>query len=130
VSDDVPTPGGALEYAVLVALWEAGPLSARQVHERVGLPVGLVHTTVTRVLDRLQAKGLIERWRESGVFVYRNRVERALVDRARMSKTLGGLLGEAPRPALASLVDAIESIDPDLLEELALVVEARRRSRR
>jgi hypothetical protein len=40
-----PLPGGKLEYAVLVALWESGPLSAPEVHDRVGVPLDLVYTT-------------------------------------------------------------------------------------
>lgn len=130
VDDDVPVPGGNLEYAVLVALWNAGELTARQLHERVGERLGLVYTTTTKVLERLHLKGLVERSRQEKVFLYRACAARPAVDRARMSKTLGGLFADEPRPALASLVEAIESMDPALLDELALAVDARRRSRR
>ena len=122
-------PGGSLQYAVLVALWEAGPLSARDVHERVGAPLNLVYTTTTKVLERLHAKGLVDRRRKHKLFLYRACVERPAVDSARISRTLGGLRAEEPRPALAALVDAIESIDPALLDALALAIESRRRSR-
>ncbi len=122
-------PNGSLQYAVLVALWDAGPLSARDVHDRVGVPLKLVYTTTTKVLERLHGKGLIDRRRRNKVFLYRACVERPAVDRARISRTLSGLLGEQPRPALAALVDAIESIDPALLDGLAEAVESRRRSR-
>jgi predicted transcriptional regulator len=129
VDEQSPLPGGHLEYAVLAALWEAGRLTARQMHDRVGGPLGLAYTTTTRVLDRLHAKGLVERRRRHNVFVYRSSVARSTVDRARLSKTLGQMLGGAPRPALASLVDAIAEIDPSLLDELARMVETRRRAR-
>ncbi|MCM3880014.1 MAG: BlaI/MecI/CopY family transcriptional regulator [Vicinamibacterales bacterium] len=115
---------------MLVALWNERRLTARQVHDRVGVPLNLVYTTTTKVLDRLHAKELVERRRSGKIFVYRASATRPNVDRARMSRTLGGWLGEEPRPALASLVDAIESIDPSLLDDLAQVIEARLRSRR
>ena len=124
-----PVPGGSLQYAVLVALWDAGPLSAREVHDRVGVPLKLVYTTTTKVLERLHSRGLVDRRRKNGVFLYRPGVERPIVDGARISRTLGGLLLEQPRPAMAALVEAIESIDPALLDELARAVESRRRSR-
>ena len=127
---DLPLPGGSLEYAVLGALWDLGTGSARDVHDRVGEPSGLVYTTTAKVLDRLLAKGLVARDRAGKAFVYRPKVERAAVERARAETTVNRLLGDTPRPAIASLVDAVESIDPDLLDELASVVSARRRSRR
>lgn len=126
---DASIPGGKLEYAVLAAVWELGSASARQVYDRVGAPLGLVYTTTARVLDRLQAKGLISRDRTGKGFVYQARVARREVDRARLSQALSQMLAEQPRPALASLVDAIEAIDPHLVDELARAVEARRRSR-
>jgi predicted transcriptional regulator len=129
LADRDPIPGGNLEYGVLVALWEAERLTARQIHERVGVPLGLGYTTTTKVLERLCSKGLVDRRRRDNVFVYRTTTPRATIDRARISRTLGGLFGDGPRPAVASLVEAIESIDPALLDELAAAIEARRRAR-
>src|ERR1041385_7552698 len=40
-----PLPGGKLEYAVLVGVWEGGTVTVRELHERVGAPLGLVYTT-------------------------------------------------------------------------------------
>lgn len=129
MDDDRSLPGGKLEYAVLAALWEGGVATARDVHERVGLPLGLVHTTTARVLDRLQAKHLVAREKIGRCFGYRAVAARPEIDRARLSQALSGFLTRAPSPAMASLVDAIESIDPALIDELARAVDLRRRSR-
>jgi BlaI family transcriptional regulator, penicillinase repressor len=130
VTDDASAvPGGKLEYAVLVALWELGPLSGRDIHQRVGVPLGLVYTTTAKVLDRLHLKGLVGRQRRGRVFVFEALAPRASVERARAVKTLSGLFGEKARPALAALVDAVEAIDPRLLDDLAHAIEARRRTR-
>jgi BlaI family transcriptional regulator, penicillinase repressor len=129
VDDDQSIPGGKLEYAVLAAVWDLGAATAREVYDRVGAPLGLVTTTTARVLDRLQAKGLVTRDKVGKSFAYRARVARREIDHVRMSRALSGLLSQEPRPALASLVDAIEAIDPKLIDELASAVEARRRSR-
>jgi predicted transcriptional regulator len=129
VIDDPVLPGGALEYAILKVIWDHGALSAREIYQRAGAPQGLALTTITRVLDRLSAKGLIERWRGIRSFSYRARVDRSTVDSARVRRLLAGMLDARPRPALATLVQAVEEIDPSLLEVLAKAVDARRRSR-
>jgi predicted transcriptional regulator len=122
-----PAPGGKLEHAVLVALWEGGEISAPEVHERVGVPLDLVYTTTTKVLDRLHGKGLVERRPHGKTFLYVATAERPATERARISKLLDAILGAAPRPAIATLVDVVAAVDPALLDELSRQVEARRR---
>jgi BlaI family transcriptional regulator, penicillinase repressor len=41
----IPVPGGDLEHAVLLVLWELGEASAPDIHRRVGEPNGSVYTT-------------------------------------------------------------------------------------
>lgn len=123
-------PGGDLEYAVLVALWDMGSASTRDVHGRVGEPEGLVYTTTAKVLDRLHLKGLVSRERSGKAFLYRPAVERDAIERARTARAVSGLLGTEPKPAIATLVDAVEDVSPDLLDELARAVATKRRSRR
>jgi BlaI family penicillinase repressor len=122
-------PGGELEYAVLSKLWELGSATAREIHAQVGEPAGLVYTTTAKVLDRLHAKRLMTRERKGIAFIYRPRVARTVVDAARARVFLTRLLGPAPRAAMATLVEAAESLDPVLLDELAQAIAARRRSR-
>jgi predicted transcriptional regulator len=114
---------------VLGALWSLGAASTRDLHACVGEPRGLAYTTVAKVLDRLHRKGLVSRGRLGKAFVYRPRVKRTTVQRARAMELLGRLLGSEPGSAMATLVNAVESLDPELLDELAQKVEARRRSR-
>lgn len=123
-------PGGALEYSVLACLWRLGSASAREVYEQVGAPQRLVYTTVAKVLDRLHAKRLVTREKQGKAFRYAPAVPREQVERARARTALSSLLGDDPRPAVVGLVHAVESLDPDLLDELARAVNARRRSRR
>jgi len=122
-------PGGDLEYAVLAKLWELGSASGREIHTHVGVPQGLVYTTIAKVLDRLHAKRLVTRERKGIAFVYRPRVARAVIEAARARELLARLLGPAPHSAAARLVDAVESLDPQLLNELANAIAARRRAK-
>jgi BlaI family transcriptional regulator, penicillinase repressor len=125
----VRLPGGELEYAVLFSVCELGAASARDVHLHVGEAAGLVYTTIAKVLDRLHVKGLVARKRKGMAFVYRPRTTRRTVELARARLSLSKLLGPAPRPAVATLVEAMESLDPGLLDELERAVAARRGAR-
>ncbi len=122
-------PADELEYAVLAKLWELGNASVRELHDKLGGPQGLVYTTTAKVVDRLRDKGLIQRQPRGNAFVYRPRVAREEVERARARNAVGRLLGSSPRAAVAALVEAVDAVDPALLDELERAVAARRRSK-
>lgn len=124
-----PPPLGALEHAVMTALWQLDNPTARDIHRVVGEPSGLVYTTTAKVLDRLYAKGFVARKRVGRAFVYRPKLGRDRVERARTRESLNRILGSDPLPALANLVEAVEALDPELLDALSLVIEARRKAR-
>jgi predicted transcriptional regulator len=111
----------------MAVLWELGSSSVREIHERVGEDDGLVYTTTAKIVDRLHAKRLVTRQRVGLAFVYRPAIRRATVDRFRVRAVLDRMLGTEPRPAIATLVDAIATIDPDLLDDLAREIRRRRR---
>ncbi|SRR5579885_928554 len=124
-------PADDLEYAVLAELWQLGTASVRELHERLGEPQGLVYTTTAKVIDRLRDKGLIQRQQkgQGHAFVYRPRVAREEVERARARNAVSRLLGSTPHAAVAALVEAVDAVDPALLDELERAVAARRRSK-
>jgi predicted transcriptional regulator len=123
-------PADELEYAVLAKLWDLGAASVRELNEQLGEPEGRVYTTTAKVIDRLRGKGLIQRQRRGKAFVYRPRVARPEVEKARAQQAVSRLLGATPHAAVAALVDAVDAFDPQLLDELERAVNARRRSKR
>ena len=120
---------GEQEHVVLQAVAALGPCTVRQVFERVGQPEGLAYTTLATVLERLFGKGVVTRELEGKAFVYRATRKTGALERGRAQSLVRKLLGPGPSPAVASLVDAVESVDPALLDRLAEEV-ARRRGRR
>jgi predicted transcriptional regulator len=122
-------PADDLEYCVLATLWKLGSASVRDLHELSGRPEGLVYTTTAKVIDRLRAKGLIERQRNGKFFVYRSTIAPEEVERARAVAAITRLLGPKPHAAMAALVDAVDAVDPGLLDELERAVAAQRRSK-
>lgn len=111
------------------ALWDLGTATTREIHARVGEPSGLAYTTTATVLDRLHEKGCCSRLRLGKAFSYRPEIPRELVDRTRAHETVTRLISDDPVPAIACLVEAIESLDPALLDELARQATARRKVR-
>lgn len=129
MTSPIRLPGGDLEYEVMAKLWELGSASVRELHAQVGEPKGLVYTTIAKVLDRLHVKRLVARERKGSTFIYRARVGRDAIDSARARAFLTRLFGSSPRSAVATLVDAVEALDPILIDELAEAIASRRRSK-
>jgi len=124
-------PSDDLEYDILGRLWELGEATVRQLHDLLEHGDGLAYTTTAKVIDRLREKKLIERYPSGKAYVYRPRVAREDVESARARKAVSRLFGESPAPhaAVAALVDAVDAVDPKLLDELERIVSARRRSK-
>ena len=123
-------PADELEYAVLLKLWELGTASVRDLHEHFQQSDGLVYTTISKVIDRLRGKGLIRRTRHGKAFVYTAKVDRQNVERARAQDVVSRLLGPTPHAAVAALVDAVDAVNPQLLDELERAVAAHRKAKR
>ncbi len=115
-----------LQIEVMRALFDLGPATVRQVHERVGVARGLAYTTIGTVIERLHAKGSLRRARDGRGYLYEAVGQRAEVERSRAGAALERLLGPKPQASVAALVDALYEIDPGLLDELDREVAARR----
>lgn len=121
---------GDQEHEILRAVWQLGDCTVRQVYERVGVPRGLAYTTVSTVLDRLQKKGFVSRARVGKTLMYRATKRESVVQKTRMRSFVDRIFGEDPEPAVAQLVDAVETYDPELLDRLSKEIAVRRRLRR
>lgn len=122
-------PGGDLERALLNALWSRQEATARDLYEDVSPPRGIVYTTVAKVLDRLVDKGVVRRRRLGRAYTYRAVARREDTQRAMARGFIEQLADGGPRPAIAALVGALEDVSPDLIDELASELKARRRRR-
>lgn len=58
------------ELDVLKLFWRDGPQSARAVHDQIGPQLGWASSTTRTVLERMCAKGLLERRELEGVAVF------------------------------------------------------------
>src|SRR5262249_31155231 len=112
-------PSDDLEYDILTMLWECGSATVPALHDQLSERQELAYTTTAKVVDRLREKQLIERRHHGKTFVYQPRVAREEVENARARKVVSRLFGASPAPhaAVAALVDAVDAVDPKLLDE-------------
>lgn len=112
-----------LERRVLDTLWQGGTWSVREVHEAVG--DGLAYTTIATVLDRLHAKGRVQREKEGVAWRYHATRTREQA----LAAEVGRVMQRAERasePLLVAFLDEVEQVDPEALDRLEALIRARR----
>jgi predicted transcriptional regulator len=118
---------GPFEQQVLQKLWSQGSATVREL-----LADGKIHqayTTVMTTMDRLYKKGLLVRVAEGRAFRYTPRHTPEELQRVTALESIRQLLGsgDASSLPLSYLVEAVSSHDAQLLDELQLLVERKRR---
>jgi predicted transcriptional regulator len=118
---------GPFEREVLQKLWSQGSATVREL-----LADGKIHqayTTVMTTMDRLYKKGLLDRVAEGRAFRYTPRQTPEELQRVTALESIRQLLGssDASSLPLSYLVEAVSSHDAQLLDELQLLVERKRR---
>jgi predicted transcriptional regulator len=120
-----PTPA---EVEILGVLFDRGPSTVREVHERFGTERSVGYTGVLKLLQNMHAKGLVNRSQDGQAHVYEAR------EPARMKRQLLGDLvqrvfaGSASQLVLHLLED--EKATPEEIEEIQqMLARHRRRSK-
>ena len=122
-------PLGSLEERLMHILWKAGPLSVREVNQRLG-EQSLAHTTVMTTLDRLFKKGLLSRTKDGVAYLYSAALSRDAYQQRLVESTVSGLMSKTSDavPVLAAFVDAAAEMDEENLGKLEALIAERRRS--
>ncbi|MDT0436140.1 BlaI/MecI/CopY family transcriptional regulator [Streptomyces sp. NPDC005840] len=108
-------PAGELEAGVLAALWAAGaPLTPAAVQLELG--TGLARTTVTTILTRLHAKGVVTRARSGRGYAYAPAQDAPGLTARRMHAELDK--DDDRSTVLARFVSDLSPEDEDLLRDL------------
>lgn len=117
---------GELEERLMAILWEAAPLSVREVKGHLRRSK-LAYTTVMTTLDRLYKKGLLARTKSGLAFVYQPAIDRAEYQRRVVHAALAPLLEQGAGPVLAAFVDVAAGSDTENLDHLERLIAARRK---
>lgn len=121
---------GDLEGRVMEAVWKLGSATVTEVQANLaGATAKLAYNTVKTVLARLHEKGYLRRRKEGRAFRYlpsRSR-EEFLAEVSR--NVFSGLAEDLSGSVAAAFVDGLAPHEVEALEELARVIEERRRKR-
>jgi predicted transcriptional regulator len=110
------------ELEILKALWELGPASVREVHERLS-PQGQTHfNTIQTLLRIMEDKGLVEHRAVGRTFIYTPRHTREQVTRRFLNKVFDGSLDQL----VLSLLQDEDTSAEELKELERLIARARR----
>ena len=121
---------GPLERQLLEALWSRGNATVRELCEDENITQA--YTTVMTTLDRLYKKRFLDRVAEGRAFRYTPRQSPDELKRVAVVEGIRQLLGSGDSSSLplSYLVEAVSEHDTDLLDELQLLVERKRRELR
>lgn len=122
---------GRLETLVMDCLWRSDEaMSVREMAQRLNGP--WAYTTLMTTLDRLFKKSLASREPLGRAFVYRARLSRTDLGVQALKTAVSDIdAGTGTRElALAALVDALESRDPEWLDSLDRLVREKKRALR
>ncbi|HEY2784170.1 MAG TPA: BlaI/MecI/CopY family transcriptional regulator [Fimbriiglobus sp.] len=119
---DRPADATDAELAVLRHLWDHGTRTRRQLTDAVYPGGGPAHyTTVQKLLERLEAKGLVAAVPGEGVRRFSAAVERDALIRTRLRDVADKLCDGSVAPLLMNLVGTGTVSEADLAELRALV---------
>lgn len=118
---------GPLERQLLQELWSRGSATVRELVE--GGKITQAYTTVMTTLDRLYKKRFLDRVAEGRAFRYSPRQTPEELRRGAALEGIRQLLGSSDESSLplSYLVEALSAHDAQLLDELQLLVERKRR---
>jgi BlaI family transcriptional regulator, penicillinase repressor len=125
-TDDTPYLG-PFEQQLLRELWSRGTGTVREVLD--GGKIHQAYTTVMTTMDRLYKKGLLDRVPEGRAFRYSPRVTPEDLRRSAAKSGIRDWLAsvDAGVLPLSYLVDTLGTHDAQLLDELQILIERKRR---
>jgi predicted transcriptional regulator len=108
---------GALEAEVMDAVWEIGSPTVSEVCDRLGTAAN--YKTVMTVMNRLVDKHALRRHRDRRAYRYSAAESRATFEERVSRQVVEGLLAEFGDLALAHFLDALDTVEPQLIERLS-----------
>lgn len=126
---DLPAPTPS-ELRILHCLWNEGPMTVREVHDRLGVVADLSYTTILKQLQIMYEKGLVKRDTGQRAHVFfptstREQTQKRMLDDF-TSRVYGGSTSRLVLQALGMSRPA----NPQELEEINRLIQGLRKSQK
>jgi predicted transcriptional regulator len=106
------------ELDVMKILWDAGKLAAREVHETLAERTGWSYSTTRTVLDRMVAKGLVDRHSFHGLYLYQAAISRPRGLARQVQHFAERVLGTDWAPVVSLFAES-QALSEEEIEELS-----------
>jgi len=120
-------PLSRAEWSVMKTVWDRGEVIVRDVLDALAKERGWARNTVRTMLERLVAKGYLERRQIGSLDLFRAKVRRARAVKEAMRDFADRVLDGAIAPFVTYLIES-RDIDPDELEALQKALSQKKRS--
>lgn len=120
---------GALQYAIMRVLWDAGEASVSQVYEALPTEHRRALTTIATMLTKMEKKGVVSHRSEGRQFIYVPTVEEAEVQNTMVNELTERAFGGDPVALVAHLLEA-DDIDRSELARLSELIAEHKRAAR
>jgi predicted transcriptional regulator len=111
------------ELDLLKLFWRDGPMTARQVHERIGPQLGWAPSTTRTLLERMCGKDLLERRTAKGLAVFAARQSKVDVLGRALRKFARDVL-EIEGPLNAKAFTGSQLLSDEEIDELQALLDA------
>ena len=115
----MPTDG---ELAILHVLWDQGPCTVRQVHERLSRKTGTGYTTTLKLMQLMAEKGLVARDKSQRTHVYRPRVSEEPTQRRLVGELLDKAFGGSAQKLMVRALSA-RKVSPEELAKIRQMLD-------
>jgi predicted transcriptional regulator len=116
---------GELELHVLRLVWQQQPCTERQITDRIQQERPLARTTVLKTIQRLEAKGLLERLPGKGPVQFRASMQQQNVLSALIGRFVESVLGGNAEPLVAYLAgsEKLSARDLEVLRSICRKID-------
>lgn len=129
--DESRPPVSDAEREVLVALWEQGPKTVREMHALLtGQGLEWTRSTVITLLQRLERKGYVASDRQQPAFVFRAAVSREEVMHQRMAELADELAAGDALPLVLAFAERHKFTPSEIARFQQIIDEARGKASR
>ena len=116
------------EVEILGILWERGPSTVREVHERFGADRSVGYTGVLKLMQNMHAKGLVARNQDGQAHVYEAR-EPTRMKRQLLGDLVSRVFGGSASQLVLHLLEDEKATPEDIEEIRQMLAKHQRRSR-
>jgi len=118
---------GDLQLKIMKILWERGEATVGQVFELVGKESDLAYTTISTMLRKMEARGLITHRSEGRTFIYRAKVAAETVSRSMADHLVDRVFEGSLTEAVNHLLTTREVSRDELTKLERLIAETKKR---